>query len=304
MFGVSTMNAYMSAQKRFWILTLVAVSYLTYAAPLIDLDKTLVVIFGHEDKYVITQSDLRKLNLEGTSRTLEQLIFEKLMYDEAVKHHWTPERERIEKQLEELAAHNHMTMEQFKQLLASVGYTYEEAVEQYGIIVAINQLISIRITSRLIVPEREVRADWEANPEMEEASYYLERALVPYSIKMARKDQKKQLEEYARTGKGVKGILWSDPFWIAASEIAAEKEFILKLQENETSMPHESENGFELFKLKRKKPEHLRTLEERYREIADKLRKPKYEELMKDYKKELLANAFILYLDPTLELKK
>jgi hypothetical protein len=195
-------------------------------------------------------------------------------------------------------------MDQFRQLLASVGYTWEEAVEQYTIIVSINQLISIRISSRLIVSEREVRVYWEAHPEMEEASYFLERALVPYSIKMTRNEQKKQLEEYAKTGRGVKGVLWSDPFWISASDIAAEKEFILKLQENETSMPHESENGFELFKLKRKKPEHLRTLEERYREIADKLRKPKYEELMKDYKKELLDNAFILYLDPALELKK
>lgn len=298
------MNAYRLAQKRFWIMVLAMVSCLSYAALLIDLDSTLVVIFGREDKYVITQSDLRKLNLEGTPRTLEQLIYEKLMFDEAAAHHWVPEHERIVKQLEELAAHNHMSMDQFKQLLASVGYTWEEAIEQYTIIVAINQLISIRISSRLIVPEREVRAYWEANPEMEEASYYLERALVPYSMKMKRAEQKKQLEDYARTGKGVKGVLWSDPFWISTSDIAADKEFIIKLQENETSLPHETENGFELFRLKRKKPEHLRTLEERYREIADKLRKPKYEELMKEYRKELLANAFILYLDPTLELKK
>jgi preprotein translocase subunit Sss1 len=61
------------------------------------------------------------------------------------------------------------------------------------------------------------------------------------------------------------------------------------------SPPQEVENGFEMFKLTEKTPELIRSLDERYREIADILRRPKYEELLETYKENLLSTSSIIY---------
>ena len=53
---------------------------------------------------------------------------------------------------------------------------------------------------------------------------------------------------------------------------------------------------FELLRLIEKAPEHNKTLDERYRDIVDILRRPKYEELMQKYRDQLMKQVSIIYL--------
>ena len=57
----------------------------------------------------------------------------------------------------------------------------------------------------------------------------------------------------------------------------------------------EFSGGFELLKMVTKKEKRLKPLDERYREIADILRRPKYEELLTQYKQSLWDASSIVY---------
>jgi len=67
------------------------------------------------------------------------------------------------------------------------------------------------------------------------------------------------------------------------------------MEPGDISLPIEISDGFELFRLKEKTEERVLTLDERYREIADILRQPKYEELLQAYKDSLFDAASITY---------
>jgi hypothetical protein len=69
------------------------------------------------------------------------------------------------------------------------------------------------------------------------------------------------------------------------------------MKEGSISDPHKIAEGFELFHLKQAKPERPVPLEARYREIANILRKPRYDFLMEDYKKNLFNASSIIYFD-------
>ncbi|HSW74003.1 MAG TPA: hypothetical protein VLG71_02510, partial [Candidatus Limnocylindria bacterium] len=60
-------------------------------------------------------------------------------------------------------------------------------------------------------------------------------------------------------------------------------------------VPVETTEGFEVFRMKEVKTEKMASLSDRYREIANILRKPLYERLMSDYKKKLFDASSIIY---------
>ena len=78
------------------------------------------------------------------------------------------------------------------------------------------------------------------------------------------------------------------------SELAENKKFIALMEADAISMPQATSQGFEIFKLTEKKSARLRPYEERYREIAETLKKPHYEQLLADYKKQLFDEASVL----------
>ncbi len=261
------------------------------------IDTIKVIIYSDEGTDIITKSDVDRPSLDGTFRSLDDIVLERLMYLDAKRFKILPDEESIDKHLKAVQRENNLTLDQLKQIFKSAGYTYEEGRQQFAMMTTINSLLDFKIRSRLLVPEREVMAYYKSNPQTEPTRYYIERAVVEYPAdEDAKIDLEKDLQAYASSGQGTTIINWSAPFWINEPDLAEDKQpIIVALQKGEISAPLPIEQGYELFKLVDKKEERLVPLEDRYREISNILRKPRYEALMEEYKKQLLDSASIVY---------
>lgn len=260
------------------------------------LDGIVATVFAQEGTRIITASELERRSLDGQERTLEDLIYEQLMILDAQKFKMAPDDDQIDKHLASVQKDNNITLDQLKNIFTNAGYSYEEGRQQFGIISLINQLLDFKIRSRLIVPEKEVVAYYNANPETQDAGYLVQRALVPFDHSQRREDQMGEIERFVHGRNGLVAIDWQEPFWIERNEMAENKKFIMAMQPGDVSDPVETTEGFELFKLQESRPERVKTLDERYREISDALRRPKYEQLLNEYKKQLMEGASVLYL--------
>ena len=263
---------------------------------MILLDSVQAIVYGVEGTEIITKSDVDRPSLEGKPRSLDDLILERLMYLDAKKFKMQLDEEAIDKHLSSIQRENNLSFNDLKEIFRSAGYTYEEGREQLGMMSAVNSIVDFKIRSRLIVPEKDVIAYYNDHPQKLEALYQLQRGVVPFSSTKTKSALKSDVSSYLQTGVGFINIQWSAPFWIDASEIAEDKQFIFSLVPGQVSQPQEVGDGFELFKLVEKKEERLVTIEERYREIAEILRRPRLEQLLEEYKKNLFETASILYL--------
>jgi len=261
---------------------------------LILLDQIEVVVYG-QDVEIITKSDIDRPSLGGGFRTKEDLVFEREVLLDAKKHNLPQDEESIDAYLAQIQREHNLSAEELEQIFTSSGYTIEEGREQLQMMQTINMMLDVKIRSNLIVPRREVEEYYRNNPTIIEATYSLERAFVPQSTKVSSDKQYTVLVRYSETGKGVAGVVWSEPFTINHSDIAESKQFIYMMEPGQISLPHLVNGGFELFRLVEKTPQTVKTLEESYREITDILRRPKYEELMEKYNQMLSKNTSVVY---------
>ena len=282
------------------LVLLLFVSSIIYAdevdtSNLVLLDQIEVVIYGQEDVEIITKSDMERPSLGGGFRTQDEVVFEREVLLDAKKHHLPQDEEAIDAYLVQVQREHNLSQEDLENIFTSSGYTIEEGRQQLQMLQTINTMLDIKIRSNLIVPRRDVEEYYRNNPVVIEATYTLERAFVPQSKTMSRDALYNVLVKYAETGKGVAGIAWGDPFTINHSDVAESKQFIYTMEPGKISLPQEIAGGFEIFRLVEKTPETVKSLDESYREIVDILRRPKYEELMENYRQTLLKNAAIVY---------
>lgn len=253
------------------------------------------VVFAPEGTKVITKSELDRPGLDGRMRTINDLVLERLLLLEAQKFKMVPDDETIDKYLSNIQRENNLTLDALKKIFKSAGYSYEEGREQFGMMSIVNQVLDFKIRSRLIVPEKEVVAYYKENPEIIEASYWIQRAVIPFDSRKSVEVQRAEIQRKIDHTIGLTDIEWQAPFWINDSEIAQDKRYIIALQPGQISAPQIVDDGFEIFQLKEAKETHERPLQERYRDIVELLRKPKYEQLMEEYKKQLFDAAAVLY---------
>ena len=264
-------------------------------AELILFDQIEAVIADVEGTEVVTKSDIERPSLGGGFRTKEDLVFERLILIDAKKHKVPQDDEAVDAYLAQIQREHNLSPEELESIFTSSGYTIEEGRQQLQMMQTVNTMLDVKIRSNLIVPRKDVEAYYDEHSEIIEATYTLERLFVPFSKKMSKKEQYDILCRYANNEIKVKGVEWSEPFVVNHSEISEEKSFIYVLEVGQISLPQKMRGGFELFKLIAKTPEHKKTLEESYREITDILRRPKYEELMRNYRDALFQKASIVY---------
>jgi parvulin-like peptidyl-prolyl isomerase len=257
------------------------------------IDTIKVVIYSEEGTDIITQSEMDRPGIDGAFKSLDDLVFERLMYMDAKRFKMLPDEESVDKHLQVVQKENNLTPEQLKNIFKSAGYTFEEGRAQFAMMTAIGSMLEFRIRSRLIVPEREITAYYNEHLILEPEAYQLERTVVPVEG-VSKEEFKEKLKKFV-TGQCSIAIIWGEPFWITKPELDENKSFISAMKPGQISEPQEIANGFELFRLKAIKPERAVPVEDRYREIANILRKPRYELLMKEYKKNLFDNASIIY---------
>lgn len=255
-------------------------------------DSIQAVVYFENYTDVLTLSDTYRPALDGTMRTLEELALEKMMYRDALVHRMGPDDEQVDKHLKSIQRQHGLSLNDLKNMFTQAGYTYEQGREQFATMAAVNSIIDFKIRSQLVIPEREVVAYYEQNPQVQDAAYFLETAFIADNL--GDQELLKKVEDFTYTKKTDLEVDWSAPFWVEATELAQEKNFIHEMFVGDISF-EQSNGGYNLFRLVDKRKEHARSLEERYREITDLLRKPKYELLFDNYKKELFDSASIVY---------
>lgn len=260
------------------------------------IDSIQAVVFGQGGAQIITRSDVVRPSLTGMPQSLEDLIFESLVFLDAKKYNIVPDDDAVDKYLAIVQKENNMSLDQLKDVFASAGYTYEEGRQQFRVLQTVNSMLGVKIHSQVIVPRAQVEEYYLENPVMQEAEYYLQYGFMPY-VPEKRESQAKALRLMAKTGREVKDVQWNDPFWVKQSDVADDKAFIFSMDAGETSQPIAQSAGYEIYRLIDKKDESIPTLDERYHEIADILRRPVYEQLMEKYKKNLFDSVSILNFD-------
>jgi hypothetical protein len=258
-------------------------------------DQIEAVVYGQEDVEIITKSDIDRPSLGGGFRSKDEIIFEREVLLDAKKHHIPQDEEAVDAYLAQIQREHNLSQDELENIFTGSGYTLEEGREQLQMMQTINTMLDVKIRSNLIVPRKDVEEYYRNHPTVIEATYTLQRAVVPQSKKLSPEQQQKVLEKYAQTGKGASGIVWSDPFTINHSDIAENKQFIYDMQPGDISTPQEVNGGFEMFKLVEKTPQNIKSLDDSFREIVEILRRPKYDELMEKYKEALAKNASVVY---------
>lgn len=260
-------------------------------------DEIAVIIYGTERKTVISKSELERLSIDGRKRNIDDLIIEELMYQDALRYKIPVDEEVVDKYIFSIQKQHGITLNDVKEIFRSSGYTYEEGRDQLRMMYAVNSMLEVKINSRLFVSKKEVEAYYNEHPEYDEARFQFQTVLLPYSYSTPRDKQRASIMQAVNAGKLSKQYSWSDPFWLNASEIAEDRQFLTLLPEGGCSEPQEVGGGFELFKLLKKEDEHLTPLARRYRMIVEELRQPKFQQKLEEYRLDLLKNATVVYLD-------
>ncbi len=259
------------------------------------IDTMKAVVYGQQRTDIITLSDIARPSIDGNKQSLEDLILAKLICQDAARYKMEPDDEAVDKHLKAVQRENNLSLDELQSIFRSAGYTYEEGREQFRNMTAIGTMVDFRIRSRLIVPEKDIQTYYQDHPIVQEASYQIERALVVCPDGMDQAIFMQELQKLIDTGSCKLDIDWADPFWINKSELAQDKQFLTTMEVGAIAMGTHSAAGIELFKLINSKEERLKSLEERYNEIAEILKRPKYNELFEAYKKDLFTSAAVIY---------
>jgi hypothetical protein len=263
---------------------------------LILLDQIEIVVYGQEDVEIITKSDIERPALGGGYRTADELVFERSVLLDAKKHKIPHDEESIDAGIEEMKREHNLSQEDLEAIFKESGYTFEEGRHQFQTMQMINTMVDVKVRSNLIVPRKDVQQYYNDHPEIIEATYTIERIFVPFDGSMTKARQKRMIQRTIKEGKLPKDAQEPVIFTINHSEISEQKQFIYTMNHGDITEPEQVVGGFEMLKLISKTAEHTRTLDERYREIIDILRRPKFDELMGTYRDQLMKNVSVLFL--------
>jgi len=277
--------------KKIFLGSLVFFTFFAKAEPVV-IDTGVAVIFAEGGTVIITQSDVDRPNLDGELKTLDGVIEEQLMLQDAKKYKIEADENQVNRYIATIQREHGLTEKDLEAMFLQAGYTYEEGREQIGTMFVVNTLTDFKIRSRLIVPEKDVRAYYEAHPVVEDARVRVKHGFIAFDDAMESEEQEKEILKQIEENKEVAGVQWSQPFWVNKAD--TDKEFLFDAEPNSISVPEKVAGGFELYMIFEMKPERLVSLEERYREIAEILIKPRHEQLYEEFKTELFGNSSII----------
>jgi len=252
-----------------------------------------VVIETLEGTEIVTHSDVARPALQGTVRTLDEQVFEALVYLDAKKHKIEPDDDAVDRYLAKIMQENGLNLHELEEVFRQGGRTLKEGREELRKMQAVNGMMDFKIRSNVIVPKKEVEAFYNDNPEYEPAQYELEYAQVEFDKDVESDVHKKHLEQQLSVG-DTTALRFGNPFWVDAQDLALERQTIGNLNKGKTIVFQASE-GFEIYRMRDRKERRLLTLQERYRDIASMLMQPRYQQMMDDYRKQLMNSASLLH---------
>jgi len=247
------------------------------------LDAILVVIYTSDGVDIITLSMLDRPSLDGQPKSLEELIDEYLIYRDGMSKANISD-ETVDAGIAQFKKQNNLSDAQVNEFFERGGYTLQEGRFEFKRLQMVAQMIDHNVVGKMrVIPESEIRKIYNENPIYKEATYVLERAQVP--------------EKVARTALSRRTMVeWTELPEVKDSELASHLDFIKTLKVGQISKPRRLDNDeYELFRLKAKTERSLVPLEDRRKEIVAQLRRPRYEQALKEYKERLRNAAHIVY---------
>ncbi len=256
-------------------------------APRVVLDRIVARVNGAN----IFLSDLAVPRINEPTFSLERAILEKLYFQEAAKLHTLPTGDDIEKKIaSQKTIYNlgNVTDDEFERFLLGEGFTLKLYKREIGRLITESNLFYQVQQMRIFVTEDEKKAYCAEHPEWLEEQYLLNTAIVPSSMASTPD------EAFAKKD----SVEWVKTDWLKKSEIGEHISGVFNLKPGEYAKPVETPYGFQIIQLVEFNDKRLRTFDERYHEITRLLGNQKAEVFEKEYNKELLDKAQILYLDP------
>ncbi|MCF7900256.1 hypothetical protein K9K77_01985 [Candidatus Babeliales bacterium] len=254
-------------------------------------NKIAIVVYTDDDPIMITQHSLNCKTLDGRTRTMHELLMEKLMCYEALTYYKIPiTDEMVDKHLASLKEMHGIGDVQIKQLFKEAGYTYEEGREQLRASYAIQSLMGQLVDGRVVVEENEVKEYYKKNPIKEQASFRIKTAFVKNGDMTDL-----QIQDLVEDGLYKDLVVWDSPYWLDIDEIAESKKYITSMKVGQVKSEIVAD-GHHMVMLVNAKQERIKPFEECRSDIIGLLRGKNRQERFASYEKELLNKYDIVYL--------
>lgn len=271
-------------------------THTTNQSNLISIDKVVVIVDGPERRYLICQSELDRVGIDGRLQTVQDAIIEELLFQDAIKHK-IPIDDYADRYIRSIKKNHNIDDTEVDKIFEGAGLTPEEGRLKLQKMGANATMIDLKVKARITIALADVEKEYAKNPKYEEAHYQVEVAFVPFFAR----DLAKQQEQYSflmdQIDHNELDVQWGAPLWINENDLAEDKKFITHMKTGSISHPQKVANGYEIYRLKDKKDRRLLTLDERYREIVDYLREPKFKEVFDEYVNELYKTASLIFVD-------
>ncbi len=243
---------------------------------MIVVDRIEAVVLGPVRNDVITLSDARRPGIDGRSRTANDIVNTRKIYQIAEVQHLVND-EGAEKSLKVLQRDNNLSNDALDAMFLETGYSPADGREEFKMLNGVSSAISMNVTSKTMVSEQDILDQYNKAPEMLEESYCLKRAEVALAQADSAVDLRTQLKE--RTFKPV----WSSEYWIDRSEIDTEKAFIFDMSKGQLRID-KNRNSYELLRLVDKKEVRPAPLDkDRRAAIENELHQKKFIEEMRAF---------------------
>jgi hypothetical protein len=260
------------------------------------LNEVLAVITGTTKTTIVVTGDIRP-SLDGKPRTLRDVVLEELMLFDGEKLQLTASDDDAEKYLKQLQ--KTYTKKQIEDSLQAMGFTMADVKEQIKRQDIINRLLDYKIRSdkRLVIGQSDVDEYWALHAPVEEATVSLLEARIKTT------ETQEQLQKRIDENKLTEVLSWSSPFTLNESDIAANKRFVFDKKRGDIVFITPIPDGFELTKLEAKTPSKVMPLctgdkevdDKRIKDIEEKLRIKRFNEIRSEYEKLLLSKARIKF---------
>jgi len=251
----------------------------------------IVAYTDSDSPIIITAQESDRKALDGQKKSQKEVLYDRLKFYDATEYYKiSGYQEDAEKHLKAIKAEHNLDDGQLHSIFKESGYTLEEGRKELEMTYAIRRLMQELVVNRVIPTEKEIKEYYEKNPVHVAASYKVKKGTVKKSIL-----SQEQIKDITTTGKHKEEIVWGASYWINEDELAEHKKFITKMSVQSIALSEMGDDEYEFVQLLKTKPARIKTLEERYNEIVQILRYPKYEKYMKEYEEELLKKYDVVY---------
>ncbi len=254
-------------------------------------DEVRVTIYDPKGKQILLSSDIRP-GLDGSHRTLYDVLLDQLKVLDARNLGIEVTENEADQFLARIQQEHGMTKADIEHVFSELGYTFEEGRQLLRDQQMIERIVDHRVKSdrRMLIQRSDVVAYDEAYPAYISGSYTLQQAYIPAQVasedKIRSFIQENRIDELAQ---------WEESFTISEDELAPQMQFIDTAEVGTVVDVEATSDGTEVTRLVDKQQRKRIPVEQRYEEIASKLRRQQYNTIQAEYDNRLLRQASLRF---------